>query len=322
MAEFGRRGILKLARVPFRPLRKAGRDARSFAVRLALGGRAGQRALNALDGVLPYRRRDTLRTEILAAFARDPALPAISRWPVRFAGKAIDLPLGPDIPLSLVLAIVGEDPNVKAEYAALLRHDRPALFLDVGANVGLHSVAMRVHGIETISFEPNESCLPQLRRIADAAGVAVRIEPVALGFDRGAVDLVYPRDRTVFGSIDTVVQAGLPARGEIVRQKAVVRRLDDYFAPGAGHVLLKIDTEGHELAVLQGATRFLTERRTTVIFESLPGHPTRRELFRLLRQHGYTIFRAGRRGELDERRFLAEQRTRNYIAHPPRPPSA
>ena len=51
--------------------------------------------------------------------------------------------------------------------------------------------------------------------------------------------------------------------------------LDQYFNGAGksfpiGKVLMKIDTEGHELHVLQGATKFIAEHRSLIVFESRP----------------------------------------------------
>ena len=54
--------------------------------------------------------------------------------------------------------------------------------------------------------------------------------------------------------------------------------------------LLKVDVEGHELAVLKGGPRLLAERRIRdVVFEAHEGHSS--PVVGYLQNHGYALFR-------------------------------
>lgn len=70
------------------------------------------------------------------------------------------------------------------------------------------------------------------------------------------------------------------------------RRLDDYLPEiaGAGRILVKIDTEGSEWAVLRGAERMLA-LRPVIAFEMLSDIALRTGTFDLLTQAGYVVSR-------------------------------
>jgi len=75
------------------------------------------------------------------------------------------------------------------------------------------------------------------------------------------------------------------------RMRRGVVRLDDYFA-GVSHPLrlLKIDVEGHELAVLRGAEQMLEQQRPALLMECEDRHLRQggvHEVFDFLTERGY-----------------------------------
>src|SRR3954453_3735677 len=67
-------------------------------------------------------------------------------WIVHFSDKVIRLPLRSSslwLDWDSAISIVGHDIEIKQTYAELVKSDeRPALFLDVGANYGTHSILL------------------------------------------------------------------------------------------------------------------------------------------------------------------------------------
>jgi FkbM family methyltransferase len=215
-------------------------------------------------------------------------------WHVTFAGREIRLPLRAHLmwlDWDNAVSILGHDIEVKRTYAALLAQaERPALFLDVGANYGMHSALFLSAGVPTITFEPNPSCRPCFEEVCELNGYEGRWESVALGSKGGEVELAYPERETWLG---TVAESGTCRNNghAVAVQRVQMRRLDDYLSiiPAAG-ALLKIDVEGSELNVFRGASRVLELCKPKVIFESLDGN-TRAHLYQLLRIAGYMIHR-------------------------------
>jgi FkbM family methyltransferase len=85
-----------------------------------------------------------------------------------------------------------------------------------------------------------------------------------------------------------------------------VTTLDDFFTTqDRGPNFLKIDVEGHELAVLEGATRTLQSHRPAILIECEARHRADgdvRPVFDLLQSHGYqgSFFLNGHRRPLAE----------------------
>ena len=157
--------------------------------------------------------------------------------------------------------------------------------LDVGANVGLYTLAMadavgregRVH-----AFEPNPSTLTRLKRNLALNGCDnVVVHAVAVG-DRDAVVALRSADPTESG-LATVVGDGT----ELARVPQVT--LDDAAADhGFSSVaLLKLDVEGAESSVLRGAADLIARGSLPrVLFEALDGSTTTQAL---LHDAGYRL---------------------------------
>jgi FkbM family methyltransferase len=141
----------------------------------------------------------------------------------------------------------------------LVPRDRNAV--DVGAWWGPWTwwLARRVPHVDT--FEPNTELVA---RIHEALPGNVTLHPVALSDRDGRSVLWIPG-----GGVGTEGRASLhheSARSTGWRAQPVdTRRLDDFDLSDVGFV--KIDVEGHEAAVLQGATRLLESDRPTVMVE-------------------------------------------------------
>jgi FkbM family methyltransferase len=142
--------------------------------------------------------------------------------------------------------------------------DQPRIVFDVGASVGSYSRQVlstfgdlaRVH-----AFEPSRDAFERLRQ--NLAGCSnVSLHNLGLG-DREC-------DACLFADAVGSATASLypaHARSDLVQEKVRLTRLDDFCHEKdiARIHLLKVDTEGHELAVLRGAARLLAAQRIDVI---------------------------------------------------------
>ena len=213
-------------------------------------------------------------------------------WTVEFAGRRIRMPLSRDFADAWPAAIGfhGYDPEVHALYEALVRSARPPrVVFDVGANYGLHALRFLVHGARVLAFEPNPECHRWFRAWCGANGVVCELEPVAVGEGTDCVVLAFPEGRTYLGSVVPRVHEGW--RGAAVRTLAVFQvSLDDVVAErGLVPDLVKIDTEGAELAVLRGAVELLRTAHPMLVFEAWRSAKDRRELWAMLDKHGFAI---------------------------------
>lgn len=163
------------------------------------------------------------------------------------------------------------------------------VIFDVGANVGQWASAARLlaPNAEIHCFEPDKTAFRRLSKaVPDAIlnNVGVGAEPGSLPFhvfgDGAEVNSLYPR-----------AGHGLsPIRIEAVP----IIALDDY-ARDLPHIdFIKIDTDGHERAVFEGAKRIIDERRASMIqFEYSWNYTETRTLLRDIFEmlEGYRLFK-------------------------------
>jgi FkbM family methyltransferase len=123
------------------------------------------------------------------------------------------------------------------------------LFVDIGANVGTYVVlGAAVAGARTIAYEPVEATLRYLRDNVglNHVGDSVSIRTVALGAEPGRI-----RFTNDAGPMNHVALSGNASTVDVD-----VVRLDDDLERQVP-LLIKLDVEGYEAAVLRGATKTL-----------------------------------------------------------------
>jgi FkbM family methyltransferase len=132
---------------------------------------------------------------------------------------------------------------------------------DVGANAGYFSLVARDLGARAFAFEPNPVALRLLRRSIAADGSGVTVVASACS-DRDGTATLYPH------SLDNTGMSSITKPG--AREVRVTTVTLDGFAESRGltPALLKIDVEGHELAVIAGARRILRVARPVAIIET------------------------------------------------------
>lgn len=308
-------------RTRLRPVRACVHRLQQRIVRHLVPRPMGRRLLHAGYTRLTLEGQATAHRRFAKVFRGSPPdTMADGLWSVDFAGRAVLVPLTAErlwLDWDVALSLLGHDNEVKATYAALLRGDAPPdLFLDVGANYGLHSLLFLVHGVRTVSFEPNDSCHDYFREVCRLNGVQPTIEAVALGEHPGVVDLVFPEGDTWLGTVTAVA-----ARPGERRRPVAMRRLDDYgdLLAGARRPLVKVDTEGSDAAVLRGGAAVLKRHRPPVVFESLTGEG-REALHDFLGGVGYGVaslpWSPPMGGEQLGREAFAASRATNFLAIP------
>jgi FkbM family methyltransferase len=133
------------------------------------------------------------------------------------------------------VSILSQDNEIKQTYLALIASDnRPAVFLDVGANYGIHSILFLSAGIPVIAFEPNPSCfrhfqtICKLNAIRKSNGFAVQWEQAAIGNETGLTELVYFEKDTWLGSVAADVQSVMRKWGDVITLQVPLKKLDDF----------------------------------------------------------------------------------------------
>lgn len=175
------------------------------------------------------------------------------------------------------------------ELALLEKHFRGGLVVDVGANVGNHSLALALmpgtSGV--IAFEPNPQAFAILRfnvAINEMEGM-IQTQRLALSEQVGEATLRQPHSNLGGSSLE----AAMPSRAGVVAEHRcqLVRGSDWLPDPVA---LIKIDVEGHELSCLRGLLPVL-ERDHPLLFVEV-GDAHQRQLLELLQPLGYGVVEA------------------------------
>jgi FkbM family methyltransferase len=139
------------------------------------------------------------------------------------------------------------------------------VLLDVGANVGVYLSALhalRGPSVKLVGFEPIPTTIALLQQTLALNGVTARIEPLALSRVEGELRLsAYTRGMNNFWLKDDV--------GKHPSITVRTAALDEWLTrnPELQPDALKIDVEGHELEVLEGAADLLARRRPALMVE-------------------------------------------------------
>lgn len=132
--------------------------------------------------------------------------------------------------------------------------------LDVGANIGNHSVFFSRHFSKVIAFEPNPWA-HQLLQINAQWSDKIECRSVALSDRAGQATIHFNLNNMGGGSL-------VAGEGERSAQVQTVR-LDnlEFHEPIK---LIKIDVEGHELGVIEGSQSTIEKHRPVILFEQHP----------------------------------------------------
>lgn len=165
---------------------------------------------------------------------------------------------------------------------ALRRHVRPGdTVYDVGANLGFFSLVAARLGARVEAFEPLPETAAAARRSAELNGVPVRVHELAVGAAAGEAAFL----RVDEGSWSHLADRGRHARtsGEL---RVRVASLDELRGELPSPAVIKVDVEGSEVAVLDGAAGLLREARPVIVVET---HETNAEVADRLEATGYAV---------------------------------
>ena len=168
--------------------------------------------------------------------------------------------------------------------------------LDVGANIG-HMTSVLAAKVgrtgRVLAFEPHPVVADRLAHNVEFAkqdtGATVELHRTALSDANGTAELIVPKTADANEGLATLSPgSGTVAAGIFTVPTA---RLDDL--PNLDRIdVIKMDVEGHEAAVLRGATRLLNAAAiAAIVFEEHEG-PTSATCH-ILQAAGYTLFQTG-----------------------------
>ena len=138
---------------------------------------------------------------------------------------------------------------------------RSKLSIDIGAARGSYTALLVPLSRRVIAFEPVPRFAEELRKLFSDTAI-VQIEQVALSDQSGLRDLRIPGDSSR-STIEDGNRLRYCANFETIAVK--ISSLDEYSLSDVGFI--KIDVEGHELAVLRGASDTIHRERPNVLIE-------------------------------------------------------
>lgn len=148
--------------------------------------------------------------------------------------------------------------------------DPDRISLDIGAAAGEFTIAMLAASRSVVAFEPQPTQARALAAMFDAAGSRVRVEAVALSDTPGVTKMRVLESDPGRSTIDSHNALTDEDGSRVATIDVQVRRLDDLQLDDVGFI--KIDVEGHELAVLRGAADTLQRNRPTLFIEAEERH--------------------------------------------------
>lgn len=178
-------------------------------------------------------------------------------------------------------------------------NESPVIF-DVGANVGIWSklIAAQCPTASIYAFEPiPDLCKQLVRSVADFQNV--KPQPFGLSNTDGQIEIVWNKSFPETNSINPTYDSHFFNDADLAKITCRLRTGDDVVSeleiPRVD--FLKIDTEGHEVSVLEGFKKtFSTSRAPRVIqfeygYTYLASHRTLKDVYEILSPFGYTIGR-------------------------------
>ena len=164
-----------------------------------------------------------------------------------------------------ILQFLGQTATALQQASATEADD--LVFVDVGANTGLHSLYMSKRVAQVHAFDPYPPVVAKMRYNVEHNGLRnVIIHEVGLGNRAARLPFVQPPDSNQ-GTGSFVTEVTRDREEPDLELEIVVG--DDYFAGhGIDRVdIMKVDVEGFEKPVLLGLRKTLNQSRPVIVFE-------------------------------------------------------
>jgi FkbM family methyltransferase len=205
----------------------------------------------------------------------------------RIVNRVLQLVLPSKIYLSLLIWKRGyEEPELKLVYDLC---DKSLISIDIGAANGLYLAHLYKISRRCYAFEPRKEAVKNLENVFSGITTAIQFENVALSSFSGFSELKVPKNYERLSSLET--ENLIEGFDKIELIKVPVKRLDDYKFDGKVG-FIKIDVEGHEKSVLDGAVNLLERDHPSMLIEIEERHKPNsiNDIKSVLNQLGYKGF--------------------------------
>lgn len=226
------------------------------------------------------------------------AICRVARWQLgsRLLPGAVAVPFVGEAKLMLERGMTGATGNWycglhEPEEMSFVLHVLRAqdVFVDVGANIGSYTIlATAGAGARTVAIEPIPETFKRLKRNVRINEIDHKIDCLQVGVSSEPGKLAFTSD------MDTVNHVVAP--GETAASLEVDVLTLDTIIPFCNATVIKIDVEGHEYAVLRGASSVLQSPTLLAVVMETNGSGSRygiddQQLFRCMADHGFSPYR-------------------------------
>lgn len=161
----------------------------------------------------------------------------------------------------------------------IIRENKSAMFIDIGANIGWFSLVCASYGVKSIAFEPIKTNTKLFKKSIEMNGYdkMITLHEIALGDEDKFIDLNV-----------TTENMGLCSKRPLSNvsyiERCKMKRLDDLVSPDLSFII-KIDVEEMELNVLQGMSRLLKSGLAKYLIIEISLYDEK--VFEILEKNGY-----------------------------------
>ena len=198
---------------------------------------------------------------------------------------------------------------------------RSSVVFDVGANTGLYSILTHkvAPGARLFSFEPSPSNLKRLKKNLELNETITEVVDRVVGDKKSTVPFYVPSDNSISDTSSVLEEFSLHSYNGKVQWKLInigQTTLDNFVKEKDIKKvdLVKIDVEGYEKAVFEGAKCLLEKERPVIQCEIFLDSSRKAFFDSILKRYGYTAYMILNDGLLrTDQDILVNRGNRNYL---------
>jgi len=262
-------------------------------IRICLSFSLMQQILNELYNMLYYRNKSLFHEYYGKIFRYISVNNCQKEWRISFMCNRISVPLQKEylwLHWDSALSYLGHDIEIKETYEYLLKAKCVNCFVDIGANYGTHSLLFLSQGIQVYTIEPNLKCYHYFESVSKANNYNYNLIKLAVGEKVEKKKIYFPETETWLGFVqNSNSNTFIDSNGLQVQEVSIIP-LDFLFSEKQIFPdLIKIDTEGYELIVLNSAINTIKKHKPKIIFED--NYESRdNSIYNFFNERNYKIF--------------------------------
>lgn len=172
-------------------------------------------------------------------------------------------------------------------FIVLANYSKADLMLDIGANVGFYTLVVKKYlkGIECFAYEPTPDTFRDLQKNIHELNTLSSVSAFNMVISSTPNELEFNDFGNCSGKnsvVSTTIHGEKNLQEKITVKADTLDRLHNHTGR---RCMLKIDTEGHELEILKGSSRFLNNNQCVIQVEA--GHTQNSQIETFLNGAGY-----------------------------------